>query len=124
MPPISMGECVEPKTAVQQLVDEMLDHAWQVDPGAEIDITLSNMTSLLLPLHGRDLHRFVAGRAGSYRGPVYRDCMVWDMRGQPDELVIVSSGPPAGDATPERYYYGDLSDGTFSTSMPQRFYIQ
>lgn len=111
-------------TAVQELVDQVLDVARSAHSGAEFGITLSLANALMLPKEADKLWRPDAnGRAGYYKGHVYRDALVTEIpETEPapiDYLVIVSPVRGTSDAADiAETYFGDLRTGTIGTSLP------
>lgn len=76
-------------TAIQEIVDAMLDEAHTAHPGFEFSIAMTDENTLLLPKHADFLEREVDGVEGAYRSHVYRDCMVWSQR-VPDWMIIIT----------------------------------
>lgn len=100
-------------TAIQEIVDAMLDEAHTAHPGFEFSIAMTDENTLLLPKHADFLEREVDGVEGAYRSHVYRDCIVWSQR-VPDWMIIITPVKgyiPEADAVPT--YYGDVRTGEF-----------
>lgn len=104
-------------TALQLVVDDMLDRARAAHPGVEFVIVVSNANSLLLPKHGDRLERTSDDRQGFYRGHVYRDAMVEATPDGPDLDAAAWLSPvqaPGSLGVPT--YRGDLRTGQITVS--------
>lgn len=106
-------------TAVQRVVDELLDRARRDHPSVEFVIVLSNANSLLLPKHADQLERTRAGISGFYRGHVYRDALVEATADGPGLDAGAWLSPlqvPGSPAAPA--YHGDLRTGQITVGDP------
>ncbi len=101
---------MQQSTAVQRLVDAMLDRAEKECPGVEFMIWLPSLESLLLPRdsdHGAAASRVMQRR---YRG---RRIQAFDTSGVLTAWVSPACGVPAPPHAPT--FVGDLLAGQFTT---------
>ncbi len=103
-------------TALQQLVDAMLERARWEHPGVEFSIVLNNANSLLLPMDADQLDRARDGVPGFYRGHVYRNALVESTPSGPDLDTTAWLSPVQGTgAESAPLYRVDLDSGEIST---------
>ena len=107
------------RSAIQELVDAMLQRSQAEHPLTEYTIMVSAEQSLLLPRDSDQLWRSVNGRLGYFRCHVYRDHEVVAMPLVDESLVLLCPLQTAGKVTPASAaptYVGDLATGAVSVA--------
>ena len=102
------------RSAIQELVDAMLQRSQAEHPLVEFTIMVSTEQSLLLPMDSDQLWRSVNGRLGYFRGHVYRDHEVIPMPLTDETLVMLCPLETVGKVTPASAaptYIGNLATG-------------
>jgi hypothetical protein len=110
-----MAEPRSGRSAVQALVDVMLDRAQVEHPQVEYSIMIAAERSLLLPRDADRLWRSMDGALGYYRCHVYRDHEVVAM----DDQVLLCPLLTASQVTPASTaptYKGNLVTGAVSST--------
>jgi hypothetical protein len=105
-----MAETRPGRSAVQDMVDAMLQRSQAEHSLAEFTIMVSAEQSLLLPRDADKLWRSINGRLGYYRCHVYRGHEVIAMPLTDESLVLLCPLQVVGKATPPTYI-GNLATG-------------